>query len=204
MGDITRSAIRPRRNVRLIAVGVLAVCLGGLGAALLYANVSSAVPVIAIKHTVYRDHVITADDLRVTTLAPPPDVETVAGAQLGDIVGKTALTDLPAGGLLNAASVGEPVVADGAVRVGLRLEPGRLPTAALPPGTSVLLIPVGKDGGDAPGGSSIAAAVASTAQLQTDGAALLDVSVEQSSAERVAQLAAVGRLALVRLPTGSK
>ncbi len=62
MGDSTRPAIRARRNVGWIAAGVLAICLGGLGAALLYANLSSAASVITIKHSVYRDQVISADD----------------------------------------------------------------------------------------------------------------------------------------------
>lgn len=204
MGDITRPAIRPRRNVRLIAVGVLAICLGGLGAALLYVNVSSAVPVIAVKRTIYRDQVITADDLSITSLAPPPGLATVSGDQLGEIVGKTALTDLPAGGLLAAGSVGEPAVAPGAVRVGLRLEPGRLPATPLLPGTSVLLVPVAKDGAAAPSGPSVGASVASLTLVQTDGSSLLDVTVAQDSGERVAQLATAGQLAIIRLPVSPR
>jgi hypothetical protein len=139
MGDSTRPAIRARRNVGWIAAGVLASCLGGLGAALLYVNVSSAASVITVKHTVFRDQVITADDLGITSLAAPMGLATVPAERLGDIVGRTALTDLPAGGLLGPQSFGEPVVAEGAVRVGLRLDPGRLPNSLLPPGTGVQL-----------------------------------------------------------------
>jgi hypothetical protein len=192
--------VRTRRDLRWIAAGVLAMCLGGLGAALLYANVSSAAPVLAIKHTVFRDQVITADDLGITSLATPPGVETVPVSQLGDIVGKVALTDLVEGGLLSPRSFGDPVVAAGAVRVGLLLEPGRLPNSALPPGTSVQLVPVARDGGEAPAGASITATIASAPQVQTDGASLLDITVEQASGERVAKLAAAGQLALIRLP----
>ncbi|MBA3022123.1 SAF domain-containing protein [Propionicimonas sp.] len=200
MGDSTRPAIRARRNVGWIAAGVLAICLGGLGAALLYANLSSAASVITIKHSVYRDQVISADDLGITSLAPPMGLETVPAERLGEIVGKTALTDLAAGGLLGPGSFGEPVVAAGAVRVGLRLDPGRLPNSPLPAGTGVRLIPVGRDGAAAPGGMPIAATVASLPQLQADGSTLLDVTVPEESGERVAQLAAAGQLALIRLP----
>jgi len=73
-------------------------------------------------------------------------LETVPAERLGEIVGKTALTDLAAGGLLGPGSFGEPVVAAGAVRVGLRLDPGRLPNSSLPAGTGVRPIPVGRDG----------------------------------------------------------
>ncbi len=199
MGDYARAAVRPRRNLRWIAAGALAISLGGLGAALLYANLSSSVSVIAVKHTVYRDQVILADDLIITSLAPPPGVETVPAAQLGGIVGKTALTDLPAGGLVGPRSVGEPVVAVGTVRVGLRLEPGRLPSTELPPGAGVLLVPVGREGGIAPEGASVSATVASLPFVQTDGSTLIDVTVPQGVGERVAQLSAAGQLALVRL-----
>jgi hypothetical protein len=199
MGDAAQTAIRARRNVRWIAAGVLAICLGGLGAALLYVNLSNAAPVISIKHTVYRDQVITADDLAITSFAPPLGIETVPAGRLGDIVGSTALTDLPAGGLLGPNSFGEPVVAAGAVRLGLRLEAGRLPSSLLPPGTGVQLVPVGRDGAAAPNGGAIPAIVATMPQFQSDGSALVDVTVSQDLGAQVAQLAAAGQLTLIRL-----
>ena len=199
MGDTTRTAIRARRNLRWITGGVLAICLGGLGAALLYGNLSSATPVITIKHTVYRDQLITADDLAITSLAPPPGLETVPAERLADIVGRTALTDLCEGGLLSLHSFGDPPVAAGAVQVGLRLEAGRLPSSALPPGTGVQLVPVGRDGAAAPAGGSVPAMIASMPQFQADGSALLDVAVSADVGERVAQLAAADQLALIRL-----
>jgi hypothetical protein len=204
MGENLPKAVRTRRDLRWITAGLLAICLGGLGAALLYANLSSAAPVIVVKHTVFRDQVITADDLGITSLAAPPGVETVPVSQLGDIVGKAALTDLVEGGLLSPRSFGDPVVAAGAVRVGLLLEPGRLPNSALLTGTAVKLVPVGRDGGAAPGGDSIPAILASLPQVQTDGSTLVDVTVAEASGERVAQLAAAGQLALVRLPTARR
>jgi hypothetical protein len=200
MGDSARTAMRARLNVRWIAAGVLAICLGGLGAALLYANLSSAASVISIKHTVYRDQVITADDLAITSMTPPLGLETVSAERLGDVVGSTALTDLAGGGLLGPRSFGEPTVPAGVVRIGLRLEPGRLPMSLLPAGTAVQLIPVGRDGAVAPAGGSVPAWVASMPVVQTDGSALLDVTVAQAFGERVAQLGAAGQLTLIRLP----
>lgn len=204
MGDTTRAAIRPRRNVRWIAAGVMATCLGGLGAALLYANLSGAASVIMIKHTVYRDQVISADDLAITALAAPPGVETVPGDRLGDIVGKTALTDLGAGGLLSPQAYGDPVMAEGVVRVGLRLEPGRLPNSALPPGTSIQLVPVAREASAVPVGGSVAGVTASAPLLQTDGSTLIDVTVAAAAGERVAQLAAAGQLSIIRLAPASR
>ena len=200
MIDSTLTTVRSRRNLRWIAAGALAVCLSGLGAALLYASATNAVSAVAINRTVYRGQVITSDDVKITSVAAPLGVEVVPAGDLENIVGKTALTDLTEGGLLNPRSVGDPVMADGTVRLGLRLDAGRLPTQTLPPGTGVRLVPVAGDGGAAPTGSSVAATVASLPQLQADGATLLDVTVAARESERLARLAAAHQLVLIQLP----
>lgn len=200
MVEASPTTVRSRRNLRWIAAGALAVCLGGLGAALLYASATNAVSVIAINHTVYRGQTITSDNVKITSVAAPIGVDVVPAGDLENIVGKTALTDLAEGGLLNPRSVGDPVIADGAVRLGLRLDAGRLPTQTVVPGSGVRLVPVAADGGDAPSGASVTAVVVSVPQLQSDGATLLDVTVSAREAERVARLAAARQLVLVQLP----
>ena len=194
------SQVRNRRNLRWMAVGVLAVCLGGLGAALLYGNLSNAHTVVVVKRTVYRDQVITAADLGATSAVPALGVETLSSDQLDTVVGRTALSDLVEGSLLSPRSYGEPVVEAGSVRIGLRLAPGRLPSAAMPPGTEVLLVPVGRDGAEPPVGASVTARIATAAAVLPDGASIVDVSVPAAEGERVVRLAANEQLALVRLP----
>jgi hypothetical protein len=194
------SQVRNRRNVRWMAVGVLAVCLGGLGAALLYGNVSNAHTVLVVKRTVYRDQVITASDIGAASVVPAAGVETVATDQLDSVVGHTALSDLVEGSLLSPRSFGEPLVEAGSVRIGLRLPAGRLPSAPMPPGTEVLLVPVGRDGAEPPAGASVTGRIATTAAVLPDGASIVDVSVAATEAERVVRLAANDQLALVRLP----
>jgi len=194
------SQVRNRRNLRWMAVGVLAVCLGGLGAALLYGNLSNAHNVLVVKRTVYRDQVITAADLGATSAVPALGVETLSSDQLDTVVGRTALSDLVEGSLLSPRSFGEPVVEAGSVRIGLRLAAGRLPSAAMPPGTEVLLVPVGRDGAEPPAGASVAARISTAAAVLPDGASIVDVSVPAAEGERVVRLAANEQLALVRLP----
>ena len=194
------SQVRTRRNLRWIAVGVLAVCLGGLGAALLYGNLSNAHTVLVVKRTVYRDQLITAADLGATSAVPATGVETVATEELDRVVGRTALSDLVEGSLLSPRSFGEPVVEAGSVRIGLRLAAGRLPSAPMPPGTEVLLVPVGRDGAEPPAGASVTGRIATAAAVLPDGASIVDVSVSATEAERVVRLAANEQLALVRLP----
>ncbi len=194
------SQVRTRRNLRWMAVGVLAVCLGGLGAALLYGNLSNAHTVLVVTRTVYRDQVITAEDLGATSAVPAARVETVASDQLETVVGRTALSDLVEGSLLSPRSFGQPVVEAGSVRIGLRLAAGRLPSAPMPPGTEVLLVPVGRDGAAPPAGASVTGRIATAAAVLPDGASIVDVSVAATEAERVVRLAANEQLALVRLP----
>lgn len=200
MAEPTLRPVRSRLDLRWLVAGVLAVCIGGLGAALLYANASSTTSVIAIKRTVYRDQIITAEDLGVISLAVPIGLDSVSADRLAEIVGKTAIIDLPAGGILTPAEFGEPVVPEGKVRLGLRLDAGRLPTSAVEPGAAVLLVPVGRDGGVPPSGGSVPATIATTPRQQTDGSSVVDLTLAAADGVRVAQLAAAGQLAVLRVP----
>lgn len=199
MAGSAGAAQRPRRNVRWIAAGVLAVCLGTLGSALMWGNLTQTEAVVMVTRTVYRDQVITATDLGVTSAVPAPGVAMVAAEQLAEVIGRTARTDLAAGTLLHPQGFGEPLVGGGQALMGLRLPAGRLPSSDLPPGTAVLLVPVTRDPAQAPDGPSISARIATKAEELPDGATLLDVTVAQAEAERVARLAAADQLSLLRV-----
>jgi len=204
VAEPTLRSVRSRLDLRWLVAGVLALCVGGLGAALLYSNASSAASVITIKQTVYRDQIITTEDLGVISLAVPIGLDTVPAERLAEIVGKTAIIDLPAGGILTPAEFGEPVVPLGNVRLGLRLDAGRLPSSAVEPGASVLLVPVGRDGGEAPSGGSVPATIATTPRLQTDGSTVVDVTLSAEEGTRVAQLAAAGQITVLRVPASRR
>lgn len=190
--------LRPRRNLRLVAIGVLAVALGGLGAAVLYSSVADSHSVVTIKRTVYRDQPITADDLGLVSLSTGPGLETVPAEQLSEVVGQTALVDLVEGSLLSPRGFGAAAVEPGSVRLGLRLAPGRLPVSELPPGTAVLLVAVAPDGSTPANAASYQGRIASAAVQLADGATVVDVAVVESTAEQVARLAASDQLVVVR------
>lgn len=191
--------VRVRHNLRWMAAGVLAICLGGLGAALLNGNLSNAQTVLTVTRTVYRDQVITAADLGVTSAVPAAGVQTMPADRIDDVVGRTALFDLTEGSLLSPRAFGTASVEAGSVRLGLRLAPGRMPMAPMPPGTRVLLVPLGSDGGSPPQGASVAGRIAAAASSLPDGASIVDVSIVAAEAERVARLASNDQLALVRV-----
>lgn len=208
MSDVSEptraTRVRPRRNLRLVAVGVLGMCLSGLGAAWLYSTAATGSSVVSVTRTVHRDQLITEADLGLVWLPSAPGIETVPGERLTEVVGQTAQTDLVAGSVLSPRSFGAPAVEVGTSRLGLRLAPGRLPASQLPPGTPVLLVAVSRDAAEPPPGASVVGRVASVGVTLPDGATLIDVSVPQEQAERVARLAAGDQLVVVRQPEGQR
>lgn len=196
------SPLRARRNVRWIALGILVICLGGLGSGFLFVSVADAHAVIRVNRTVYRGQVIQAADLGAVTIGTAIGVETVPADRAADLVGQTAITDLPSGSLLVPGAVGPPELPADTNRVGLRLSSGRIPISPLPPGTPVLLVEIAKDGQGEPAGASVLALVATAPLVQTDGSSVLDVSVPATEGERIARLAAADLLVLVRRAGG--
>ena len=147
--------LRPRRNPRLLVSGVIAICLGGLGSAALYISVTDARSVVRTNRTIYRGEVIQAADLGVTSVGGTLGVRTVPAERVGELIGRTALTDLPGGSLFPPDSVGPAEVPPGSSRIGLKLAPGRVPVSPLPAGTPVLLVAVPKDSAAQAGTASV-------------------------------------------------
>ena len=196
--------LRTRRNPRLIAVGVLLACLGGLTGATLLTTSSHTSSVVVMAHSVVRGETVRANDLGAVTIGRAPGVRTVPSSQLSRLVGHAALVDLPEGSLPGPDAVGDPIVPPDYSQVGLRLETGRVPVSELPPGTAVELVPVSATASDpTPQRAPIAAVVVTSPQTNDTGAAvLLDVAVPADAGVVVAQLAARGELAVVRVGRG--
>ncbi len=186
--------LRARRSPKLIAAGVLTVALGAIGAAALYTANNEEISVVSLARLVPRGQVVTADDLAVVQVPEGFAVDTHPADGIGDLVGRTALVDLPQGSFPVESHVGEDPLPDGQALVGLRLAHGQLPVSAMPAGTAVELVDLGEEPGDA----VLTGVVAVAPTMLDDGASYtLDVRVEASSAQRVARLAALGELALV-------
>lgn len=205
-------APRARRQPRWIAAGLLAICLGALGAVLLFTEAASSHTVVVVATDVARGEVIEQSDLSTTTIGSTPGVTTVPADQLATLIGHRATVDLLAGTLLPAGAIGDPVPKAGFVQLGLRLTPGRIPLELLPPGTPVQLVAVA-DPATAVGGTNgnvdettlktYDAAVVRSAELSNDGQFhLLDVQVPSQVASEVARLAAADRIVLIRQPEG--
>lgn len=213
------SPVRRRRPLMVaLAVVLLAVC--GLGGAALFQSNSRSSSVVEVRRTVPRGSVVTALDLTTVTIGQTAGVSTVPANQLASQVGLIARYDLTEGSLLNSASLtSEAAPASGRVQIGLRLQPGQIPTEAMMPGTPLQLVyaPSGNSGGGAApagstsGSSGSAAGAVSTALYpavlvsmagETDGTAVqMTVDVPTANAAVITRLAAAGNIGVIRLST---
>src|SRR5918998_3789739 len=93
-----------RRNPKWIALGVVALCLGGLLSYVIYARLANETAVVTLAQTVYRGEVIDETDLTTITLRGNPITQAVPAADLHTMVGKRAAVDLVAGSVLVASA----------------------------------------------------------------------------------------------------
>lgn len=189
--------LRARRSPRLIAIGVLCVCLGGLGAAYLYGTVTRSQQVVMVAQTVQRGEVIDRADLAIVTIGAAPGVRTVSANQLDDVVGKSALLDLAQGSLLVGEAVGSPLIVANTSQVGLKLPAGRIPTGLLPASSNIILVEIEADK-TTPGRVFQGSLIAAPVSLGDGQTYVVDVRVASDIAPIVAVLAAQERIALIR------
>lgn len=190
--------LRPRRSPRLVALGMLFVVLGALGAAALYSASVDQRTAVVMATDVVRGEQLTAEDLAVVSVPAGFQVEVTDGDALSELVGRTARTDLPAGAFPTGRLLGEDPIPAGHSLVGLQLGPGRMPGTDLVPGTPVQLVSL------AEGDDSVTDAVVAEAPVLTDDGTgfVLDVVVPDEAAHAVARLAATQQLALVAVGEG--
>jgi hypothetical protein len=147
----TQPQARVRRNPRWIVLGILAICLGGLGSVFLYSQVTDAHQVVAMTKTVHRGEKVTGGDLTTVRVGETGRVHTVAAKKLSAMIGQVASYDLVQGSLLSPAAVGaeEPPAAGHDV-VGIKVSDGRAPNKYLEPNTPVRLVVLPDSGSPGP------------------------------------------------------
>lgn len=193
-----------RRNPKWIALGVVALCLGGLLSYVIYARLANETSVVTVAQTVYRGEVIDAADLSTLTLQGSTIAQAVPASDLRAMVGKRAAADLVAGTVLVAPAVTDEVIpAVGRAVVGLKLSAGRTPTSLLIPSAAVRLVALPAPDA-APGdddkitGDTFTARVIDQTNAADGSSILVNVEVAADRAPTIAQLAAQDRIALIR------
>lgn len=192
-----------RRNPRWIALGLVAVCLGGLLSYVIYSRVATETAVVSMTRTVYRGQPVAADDLTTVTVNGGSPLRAVPASQLDALVGQKAVYDLVEGSLVPPGALSRVVVpARGRAVVGLKLAQGRAPTNLLFPGSPVRLVALPPAGDattrDALTNQSYIARVVDSTPAADGAAVLVNVDVPADKGPTVALLAAQDRLAVLR------
>lgn len=200
-----------RSRVPEIAVGVLVLVVSALAALWLFQSSADRTAVLALAGPVERGEIVTAEDLVTVEIAADEAITVLRPREVGLVVGRVALVDLPAGVLItpsqvasaNALEVGEGIV-------GLRLDPGQVPTMRLTPGTTVavLLTPPTALASEPLTASEIAersevlvdaAVVVDAVPLGGAGEMVVSLSMTEEQARVVASSATLGRVRLVQV-----
>jgi hypothetical protein len=192
-----------RRNPKWIALGIVALCLGGLLSYVIYARIASETAVVAAAQTVYRGETIEQSDLATITLRGGSMPHAIPAAQLNDLVGKRAAFDLVEGSVISSMAVTDSAIPpEGRAIIGLKLTPGRAPGNLLLPATRVRLIamPAAADSSttDKLAGSIFVGSVIDQSQAADGMSILVNVEVDAGAAPTIATLAAQDRVAVVR------
>jgi SAF domain len=192
-----------RRNPKWIALGIVALCLGGLLSYVIYARVAAETSVVAVAHTVYRGEAIERDDLTTISMRSGTLPQAVPGSQLSNLVGRHAVFDLPEGSVVSSAALADTAVPDvGRAVVGLKLSAGRTPTSLLLPSARVRLVALpaadAASTADKLSGRIYSARIVDQSTGADGTSILVNVDVPADQAPTIALLAATDRIAVVR------
>jgi len=189
-----------RRRPVLIAASVAAISLGALASMWAYQSTSDAQSVLAVRQTIERGDVITADDLMTVNISVDPALKPLSSDQASSVVGKHAALDMSAGGVVTQDQVTEQALpAKGSSVVGIALTPGMLPANQIRVGDKVRVVVTPGQQGEMPTGQqdSIEAVVVGVAKDETTGNAIVNVQVPNNEGPMLAARAATGKVALV-------
>ena len=197
-----------RRQLPLVAVGVLLVVGCALGFADASLHLGTREEVLAVAQPVAAGQVLTAADLRAVKVSTGSGLAVVAVGAEGSVLGRRAAVGLLPGSLLSAAEVGSaPPVGAGSDVVALGLKPGAYPPG-LAPGDRVEVVPVPSSGsttGSVAAGSPVDATVLSVegAPVGSGAPTVVSLAVAARDAGEVAALAAAGQASVVEIGAGS-
>ena len=199
-----RSLRTRSKRTGLVVAAALMVIVFGLGFALLLSQAGEKTSVLTIREPVSKGQVVERENLVSKQLAGASGA--IETADAGTVVGKVAAVDLVAGQILNRAMVtAEPVPGKGKATVGLSLDPSRVPSAGLKPGSvvNVVAVPDGESGGPADVLNTPPLLAEAAEVYSVDGAAkeggglLVTLVVDAGESARLAAYSTSNRVAVV-------
>lgn len=129
-GGRSPAELPTRRRWGRVAAGSCLALLGGLLFAVLYLSAGRRVEVLVAADDIAPYEVIERSDLRVERVAADPDVATIDGADIDEVVGRTAAAYLPEGALIAPDQIyaeDARIVGPGEAEAGVLLAPGQAP-----------------------------------------------------------------------------
>ncbi|MFZ5871536.1 MAG: SAF domain-containing protein, partial [Actinomycetota bacterium] len=182
------------------------VVLGILSGAWLVKSAGDRVAVLAVARPVPFGAVITAQDLTRAEVSADPAVATVPVADIDEVLGLVAATNLAPGSLLTRAAVTDvKPPGPGEVLVAIALPATRMPAGSLQAGDKVLVVDTPPADADAPTlpPSTIPATIVRLGAPDLNGVTVVDVTVADSDGPALAARSATGRIAVVVQPRGN-
>ena len=141
-----------RRRIPELAVGVVLLGLGAIGAMLLSGDPPAKVPVLVWAEEVVRGQRISGEDLGIVEIDTDGQVDVMRASMAEEIVGKRVLFKGNEGAFVSRAMLSDgPGLRDEEAVVGIRVGPGQYPSSALSTGDVVdLVLPELRPGWDNP------------------------------------------------------
>ncbi len=194
-----------RPNVSWIVLGLVIVLASALGGAISIARAADRQPVLALGQPLERGEALTDEHLTTVHIAADEDMPLTPVAQRAELVGLVARTSLPAGTLVNREQfTNGPVVPAGWSVVGLALEPGEYPTAALRAGDRVAVVQTPDPNGPRSGLAQDTTVLSENSEVfavealsESTRAQMISISVPGDVAASIAAAAAEDRVRLV-------
>lgn len=198
--------LRTRRRPLLVGLGVALTALGGLGAAWLASSGTGMVSVVGVRHEIRAGAVIQREDLVSVQVATGSGLHGVPVDQAESVVGKRSLVRVLPGSVLNPDGLADKLVpAAGQALVGLSLGAAQRPGLALDAGDAVEIVytPGANDqAGQGVAPLPVRAVVVSTSDDPDAGRLIVNVTVPDDTAARVAGWSSAAKASLVLLPAG--
>ncbi|WP_298462063.1 SAF domain-containing protein [uncultured Cellulomonas sp.] len=192
--------LRPRRRWGMVGLGVALIALGSLAAVLVVGRLSNSVDAVALTREVPRGTVITAQDLTIVDLPSTASaLQPVPAAQIDEVIGQYAATDLFPGALLTPQATTTALTPpSGQSVVGVALTAAQRPTIDLRAGDRVRIVETPITQGDPPAQTppTLPATVVAVSPTDAD-TVIVNVAVGTQDAADLAARAATGRVALI-------
>lgn len=193
-----------RRRPVFIAAGVAAICLGALLSVWAYTSTTTAESVLAVRETITRGETIEESDLMAVTITLDPALQAMRVDEAGQLIGRQAAMDMPAGAVVVPEQVADEVLPpSGQSIVGISLTAAMIPANQVQVGDQVRVVATpGPQAATSPEAEEAAPPVveATVVGIYTDantGGTVVNVLVDDAQAPTVATWSASGRAAVV-------